>query len=1091
MDRGIRVFVSSTFRDLQVERDLLVKRVFPQLRRRCESRGVTWGEVDLRWGITDEQRAEGRVLPLCLAEIQRCRPYFIGILGERYGWVPEELPPELLASEPWLADFAGRSVTELEILHGVLNDPAMEGQAYFYFRDPAFPGDVADAREDRARLEALKERIRRSGFPVREPYPDPAALADLVQSDFEALIDRLFPPGAEVSPLDRQLAEQQAFSARRSRVFVGLEARAAPLQAVARGEAGPVVLAGAAGSGKSALLASWLASEARGVDVVPIVHHVGASAGDGDWATMLTRLLGEFRRSLAIDVPIPADRHELPDAFGQALEAAALQGRLLLVIDGIDQLDDREGAQELAWLPRQVPAGLRLIMSAGPGRAQDAVRRRGWMVTPIAPLSRPERLELVGRFLSQYAKTLAPDLAESLADHAGCGNPLFLTTVLDELRQHGSHETVAGALDHYLAASTPARLFGLVLARWEVDFSKERPHLVRDACRVLWAARRGVSEAELLDMLGAGTRLARAFWTPFFLAAEQGLGNRSGRLALAHDALREAVRRRYLGTGERRRAAHRELARYFQASGPGWRTYEELPWQLEQAGDLDGLRDLLADPAFVSAAWETHEFEIKRAWASLERATGRGLLEAFAAVLADPDRHSASLHPIAALLADTGHLKEAAALRDHMAARYRQAGNDADLQAVLGDLGLVAISQGRLADAERLLAEQVEICLRLDQAIALQAAFGNLALVPLAHGEREQARALLVEQESICRQHRLGQWLQACLGNQAAVLIGLGDHAEAWALLEEQEALCRQHDDLASLQVCLGNQALIVAGRGAHDEALGLRREQERLCRSTGNLDGLQRCLGSQALILRSVGQLAGADALLAEQEALCRRAGLKAGLATALGNRALLCHSRAAWDEALALHREEEALWRDLGSADGLRVCLGNQALVHLEWGNLELARELVAEQERLARETGSRDGLRIALDNRGLVLRELGDFEGALAAHLEQEALARDLASPGGLQEALGNRGIVHMLLGEADVALALLAEQEAICREIGDPEGLARSLWYQASALAALDRLVEARFLIAQAERIATEHHLLAILLQMAPDVAALQA
>ena len=70
-ERTIRFFISSTFRDMQQERDELVKRVFPVLRRKCEERGVTWGEVDLRWGISDEQSAEGEVLPVCLAEIDR------------------------------------------------------------------------------------------------------------------------------------------------------------------------------------------------------------------------------------------------------------------------------------------------------------------------------------------------------------------------------------------------------------------------------------------------------------------------------------------------------------------------------------------------------------------------------------------------------------------------------------------------------------------------------------------------------------------------------------------------------------------------------------------------------------------------------------------------------------------------------------------------------------------------------------------------------------------------------------------------------------------------------------------------------------
>jgi preprotein translocase subunit SecA/nephrocystin-3 len=64
-DRVIHVLVSSTFHDMQAERDELVLRIFPQLRRLCEERGVTWGEIDLRWGITKEQLHWGEVLLLC------------------------------------------------------------------------------------------------------------------------------------------------------------------------------------------------------------------------------------------------------------------------------------------------------------------------------------------------------------------------------------------------------------------------------------------------------------------------------------------------------------------------------------------------------------------------------------------------------------------------------------------------------------------------------------------------------------------------------------------------------------------------------------------------------------------------------------------------------------------------------------------------------------------------------------------------------------------------------------------------------------------------------------------------------------------
>jgi hypothetical protein len=92
--REIRVFISSTFRDMQEEREELVKQIFPHLRRLCESRGVTWGEVDLCWGVPDEAKAEGEVLPLCLLEIEHCRPYSLACSASAMaGCVDRRVPP--------------------------------------------------------------------------------------------------------------------------------------------------------------------------------------------------------------------------------------------------------------------------------------------------------------------------------------------------------------------------------------------------------------------------------------------------------------------------------------------------------------------------------------------------------------------------------------------------------------------------------------------------------------------------------------------------------------------------------------------------------------------------------------------------------------------------------------------------------------------------------------------------------------------------------------------------------------------------------------------------------------------------------------
>ena len=104
--RVIRVFLSSTFRDFMQERDLLVKQVFPELRRKARERGVEVVDVDLRWGITEEESRQGKVIPICLGEIDRCRPYFVGMLGERYGWIPptDQYSPQVIERQPWLKD---------------------------------------------------------------------------------------------------------------------------------------------------------------------------------------------------------------------------------------------------------------------------------------------------------------------------------------------------------------------------------------------------------------------------------------------------------------------------------------------------------------------------------------------------------------------------------------------------------------------------------------------------------------------------------------------------------------------------------------------------------------------------------------------------------------------------------------------------------------------------------------------------------------------------------------------------------------------------------------------------------------------------
>ena len=67
--KTVRVFISSTFRDMHAERDHLVKVVFPALRERLEKHRIHLIDIDLRWGVTREQAENDLALDLCLQQI--------------------------------------------------------------------------------------------------------------------------------------------------------------------------------------------------------------------------------------------------------------------------------------------------------------------------------------------------------------------------------------------------------------------------------------------------------------------------------------------------------------------------------------------------------------------------------------------------------------------------------------------------------------------------------------------------------------------------------------------------------------------------------------------------------------------------------------------------------------------------------------------------------------------------------------------------------------------------------------------------------------------------------------------------------------
>ncbi len=631
IDRSLRVFVSSTFRDMGAERDHLARFIFPQLRKACEQRGVTWGEVDLRWGIPDEDKED--ILAICLNEIERCLPYFIGILGERYGYVPELIPPDLLETYPWIETQTARSVTELEMRLGCLAREGLNPQAHFYFRSSSYlehlptGAELSDfdttSDQDKQKLFQLKQEIRdasrQGGCSLREGYESVQELGEWILEDLTRLLDREFPADQAPGLHERESADHLSFAYHQTQACIERRELILKLDSFISSNEPPLVFNGEAGIGKSALLANWyFHAIQRQSDAFIMIHFIGSSGESARPTHILNRIMREMQRDPRLNPLLPQKLPADPESdFPVWISQAASEHRIILILDGLNYIEGN-GAHELGWLPEILPANCRLILSTTGGRTLEVASRRGWSVLPMPLFTIEERKQLLETYLASYSRRLSPARVKRIIEAEPAGNPLYLRVLLEELRQTGQHEYLEEQIEFYLQSRTITRLFAAILERLERDYQPER-ELVRKSLSWIACSRRGLSEAELLDMLGDGTPpMPMRWWTPFSLALEPFMLSSSGLLNFANPSLRQAVHDRYLHSDELKKKAHQRLAAYFaflpipvaveqddisfQASSTGMmRVLEELPWQEARAGQWQNLMDTLTLPSLIEA----------------------------------------------------------------------------------------------------------------------------------------------------------------------------------------------------------------------------------------------------------------------------------------------------------------------------------------------------------------------------------------------------------------------------------------------------------------------------------------------------------
>ncbi len=582
----------------------------------CRDRGVEFTEIDLRWGLNQEDSEKGRIIGTCLEEIDECRPFFVGLLGERYGWVPpmEELEKneELRKAHPWLEDAvaSGQSMTEMEFRHGFLNHASLPAKPMVYFRS------LPDAPPEDERVTRLKQEVsmRLGEIPA---FSTPSELASLIEKDLFFLIENYWPSADKVSWLEEERAGHAAFAQSRRKGYVANPSVIDSLNEHIEKLEPVIVITGESGAGKSSLLAYWAESlRQRDPNLFIVEHYIGVTSASTDPDTLMRRIVEEIKERTHTGDAVPQSAAELEQAFPSWLGRIAGE-RMLILVDAINQLNT--DGRFLGWLPEHVQSNIRWVISSTQSEALDRLRDRGRLLDlplpeiAVLPISLPERRRVLRTFLAGYQKKLDRKQEEKIVRSKKSASPLFLRTLLEELRLQGKHEELDHHIAHYLESSDIPDLFGRILERIEFDYGASE---VETLLTRIWAAPHGLSESEIIE----SSDLDRAALSLLLHAFDFHLIRVKGRLSFFHDHLRQAVELRYLDQSLKKEEAWMQVAEYFQTTEPSSIKAVSLPWLLSKAERWHLLKEALLDISLLPYLTEgSRSYDLLAYWNALEK----------------------------------------------------------------------------------------------------------------------------------------------------------------------------------------------------------------------------------------------------------------------------------------------------------------------------------------------------------------------------------------------------------------------------------------------------------------------------------------
>lgn len=729
----------------------------------------------------------------------------------------------------------------------------------------------------------------------------------------------------------------------------------------------PLILETAEPAAAAAALDLWARRYAAShPETLVLLHHVGCTRESRQLNHVLFRLLTAIRQGRGMREALPVSLEARADVLPNWLARAAAQGRVVIILTGLEGLEGGEADQEMAWLPLYLPPGVRLIASIAPGTACEVLRRRNWQheVAAFVPLTVDEaNLEQLSddatavlRLLWGARRGVSAQLLEQAVPGAAA--------LLPQLAEHGL--LYEGAAGWALAGAQTQDLVRRQLLREGAE--QQATYLQLEQ---LFTAAGGDEALDALPWLLP----AAAHW--------QALADWLGQAEVTQ-ALLQPGRRDDLLACWQEWGAGADLIEYYRSRLESWReqlaptSFSELVVQLSRA-----LQDLLEQPDLAPL------FARAQALAGeLQPADQAALDAAYGAWLNDVGRGSEA-EPL---------------LRSALASREQLLGRDhPESHGTRHQLAMLLEARGELDEAAALYRATLEAREQAlgERHVDLIPHLGNLAAVRKAAMDFTAARPLLERALALAERHygNSHPTTAACLDNLAGLLYSGHDHEQAEHLYQRalgvvETAFGPAHPATAA---SLHNLGTLLDAREQYRmaeqlfaRALTIRQEVygddhadtvSTLHNLAGVLDAMGDAKQAEPMYRRAIEiweKLVGAE---------------HPATATSINNLADLLREKGEYEEAEQLYQRNLATWSKLLGEEHPHAIMtrAELAAMYADQGQFEVAEPLLRQAcEQTARVLGEDSMLHInSVIKLSILLRDSGRRDEAL--QLLREAVAR----------------------------------------------------------------------------------------------------